>query len=84
MFVLFLVYFPNKPPHPPTPSSAIERVHFLPGLRELFANKNVLLTTFAYSISQGVMGAWMGVVSKAFSLFYNSLLKHKNITKKYL
>ena len=52
LFVLFCVYFPSKPPHPPAPSSAIQRSHFLPGMKALIGNKNVLLASFAYSISQ--------------------------------
>ena len=52
LFVLFCVYFPSKPPHPPAPSSAIQRTQFLPGIKALLGNRNVLLACFAYSISQ--------------------------------
>ena len=32
------------------------------GLKELLSNRNVLLICFAYSLSQGIMGTWMGVM----------------------
>jgi len=66
LFVLFCVYFPSKPPHPPAPSSAIQRTQFLPGIKALLGNRNVLLACFAYSISQGVMGSWLGVMVNNF------------------
>merc|ERR1711970_170775 len=66
LFVLFCVYFPSKPPHPPAPSSAIQRTQFLPGIKALLENRNVLLACFAYSISQGVMGSWLGVMVNNF------------------
>jgi len=66
LFVLFCIYFPSKPPHPPAPSSAIERTEFWLGIKALLANKNVLLASFAYSISGGVMGSWLGVMVNNF------------------
>ena len=52
LFGLFWIYFPSKPPHPPAPSSAIERTEFWAGIKALLSNKNVLFVCFAYSISQ--------------------------------
>jgi len=66
LFVLFLIYFPSKPPHPPAPSSAIERTEFWLGIKILLGNKNVLFACFAYSISQGVMGVWLSVMVNNF------------------
>ena len=71
LFVLFCVYFPSKPPHPPAPSSAIQRTQFLPGLKALLGNTNVLLACFAYSISQ--------VRNLVHSFHVSSLLKKKEI-----
>jgi hypothetical protein len=50
LFGLFLVYFPSKPPHPPAPTSAIERTEFLAGIKALLTNKDTLLACFAYSV----------------------------------
>lgn len=62
LFGLFIAYFPSKPAHPPAPSSAIQRTDFLAGIKAMCTNKDVLLSCLAYSISQGVMGAWMSVM----------------------
>jgi len=62
IFAIILVYFPAKPPLPPAHSSAIERTDFREGLKALITNKDVLLATFCYSISQGIAGTWMGVM----------------------
>jgi len=66
LFVLFIIYFPSKPPHPPAPSSAIERTEFWGGMKALVNNRNVWFACFAYSISQGVMGSWLGVMVNNF------------------
>eukprot|EP00092_Neocalanus_flemingeri_P013308 GFUD01014343.1.p1 GENE.GFUD01014343.1~~GFUD01014343.1.p1 ORF type:complete len:513 (-),score=93.41 GFUD01014343.1:87-1625(-) len=66
LFGLFFIYFPSKPPHPPAPSSAIERTEFWAGIKALLSNRNVLLACFAYSVSQGVMGSWLGVLVNNF------------------
>jgi len=62
IFAALLIYFPSRPAHPPAPSSAVERTEFLAGIKALATNKDVLLVCFAYSISQGVMGSWLGVM----------------------
>lgn len=67
IFVLFCVYFPSSPPHPPAPSSAIQRTDFKSGLKALLTNRDILLLCFAYSISQGVMGSWLSVMVNNFS-----------------
>jgi len=72
IFAALLIYFPSRPAHPPAPSSAVERTEFLAGIKALATNKDVLLISFAYSISQGVMGSWLGVmVNQIKPLHYN-------------
>ena len=51
LFSVILVYFPSKPPRPPTLSSTVQRTQFLPGLRALLATRDVLLATFAFSVT---------------------------------
>ena len=58
LFFMYLVYFPMKPPSPPSASASIERTNFKDGLKVLIKDKNVLLCTFAYSLSGGINGAW--------------------------
>jgi len=72
IFAALLIYFPSRPSQPPAPSSAVERTEFLAGIKALATNKDVLLVCFAYSISQGVMGSWLGVMVNQISpLGYN-------------
>ena len=51
IFVLFIIYFPSKPPLPPSASSAVERTEFVSGVKALLTNRDVLLACFAYSIA---------------------------------
>ena len=51
LFVLFCIYFPSKPPHPPALSSATERTEFIAGIKALLKNRNVLLACLAYTAS---------------------------------
>ena len=50
IFLLFCVYFPSKPPLPPAPSSAIQRMEFWTGVKQIMRNKTALLLCFAYSM----------------------------------
>lgn len=67
LFILFCIYFPSAPPHPPAPSSAIQRTQFREGIMNLLTNRDAILVCFSYSISQGVMGAWLSVMVNNFS-----------------
>jgi len=62
IFLLFCAYYPSKPPLPPTPTSTIVRTDFKNGIKKLMGDRDILLTCFAYSMSQGIMGSWMGVM----------------------
>ena len=50
LFFLFLLYFPSKPPHPPTVTSSINRMEFWAGTKQIFMNKSALLLCFSYSM----------------------------------
>ena len=62
IFISFCIYFPSKPPQAPTLTSGLARTDFLGGIKSLVKMKDILLITFAYSLSQGIMGVWMGVM----------------------
>ena len=81
LFMLFCLYFPSQPPLPPAPSSAIQRMEFWAGTREILRNRTALMLCFAYSmgvssdiiynmnlinIVQGVLGSWLGVMVNNF------------------
>ena len=50
LFFLFLLYFPTKPPLPPTVTSSINRMEFWAGTKQIFMNKSALLLCFSYSM----------------------------------
>ena len=57
IFVLLLIYFPSKPPLPPSPTSVAPREKFLDGLKLIFQNRNAMLVILAFSLSQGMQEA---------------------------
>ncbi len=59
-FLLFmvLVYFPAKPPLPPSITAALERVDYKHGLLQLLKNRQFQLIAFLYGITSGVYSAW--------------------------
>jgi len=62
LFGVIIIYFPSKPSLPPAPTSSLQRTDFRAGFHAFITNRDALLTTFSYSISQGIMGSWMGVM----------------------
>ncbi|CAG5129207.1 unnamed protein product [Candidula unifasciata] len=63
LFVLMLLYFPAKPPHPPCVSATVERTKYWEGLWFLRKKVYFLLITLSYGISTGVMVAWGSVIN---------------------
>ena len=47
-FAAILIHFPAKPKHPPSMSSAQERMDFLPGLKSIVTNHKAIMLTLAY------------------------------------
>ena len=66
LFLLFLIYYPSKPPLPPTVTSSINRMEFWAGTKQIFKNKSALLLCFSYSM--GVVSALYRTVSLVSSL----------------
>ena len=71
LLLAVILYFPKKPPSPPSASASIPRTHFKEGMKDLFTNKNALLCAFGYGFSGGTFLAWQVI-----SLF---LKKNKDI-----
>ncbi|KAK8406466.1 hypothetical protein O3P69_007252 [Scylla paramamosain] len=63
LLLAFLVYYPSKPPKPPSLSSTTERVEFIPGLASVIRNKKLLLMVAIYGIFVGPPIAWTTVLN---------------------
>ncbi|KAK3600741.1 hypothetical protein CHS0354_017030 [Potamilus streckersoni] len=62
VFLLMLVYFPSKPPKPPTISASIERMDIKTGILKLIRCSQFWLIGLAYGISLGVYYCWQGIL----------------------
>lgn len=62
VFLLILIYFPNKPKLPPSLSATEERVPFKQGVKQLVRNTKFWLIGLTYGVSLGVYGCWQGVL----------------------
>ncbi|XP_071539388.1 solute carrier family 49 member 4 homolog isoform X2 [Panulirus ornatus] len=63
LLLTVLLYFPSKPPHPPSLTSSSERLSFIPGLKSLAKNKRFLVLLVAYGIAIGPPIAWITIIN---------------------
>ena len=64
--IAIFVYFPSKPKHPPSLTSSMERMDFLPGLKAICTNRNALLMTLCFSMFNGLIASWYSVMNITF------------------
>ncbi|XP_052721868.1 solute carrier family 49 member 4 homolog isoform X1 [Crassostrea angulata] len=62
VLLLILVYFPAKPPKPPTLSASVERMDFMTGAKTLIRNARFWVICATYGISLGVFNCWQSVL----------------------
>lgn len=62
LLLALLLYFPSKPPSPPSVSSTSERIEFLPGFASLIRNRRFLITAATYGIFVGPPIAWITIL----------------------
>lgn len=67
LFFAVWIYFPAKPPSPPSLSSAAGRVEFIPGAKLLLRNRHFWLLLLVFSVSNGVNWGWSSVQDLIFS-----------------
>lgn len=67
LFFAVLIYFPAKPPSPPSLSSAAGRLDFVAGAKTLMKNQTFWLLLFVFSLSNGVNWGWSSVQDLIFS-----------------
>ncbi|XP_052806508.1 solute carrier family 49 member 4 homolog [Mya arenaria] len=60
--VMVIVYFPDKPPKPPSNTASMERTEWLKGIGMLAKNSAFWLVVVASMISNGVLGQWVTVL----------------------
>ncbi|XP_067687119.1 solute carrier family 49 member 4 homolog [Haliotis asinina] len=58
LLVMVVVYFPAKPPSPPSLTASIERTSYLRGIKGLFTNKDFWMIMLAFSVPTGVYMAF--------------------------
>ena len=54
IFVVILIYFPDRPPVPASKSGAVERTDFVAGWKMVLTNKSIWLVCLAYAIPGGI------------------------------
>nr|XP_053646555.1 solute carrier family 49 member 4 homolog isoform X1 [Cherax quadricarinatus] len=62
LLLAVLIYFPSKPPTPPSVVSSTDRLDFIPGLLSIIKNKQFIILLVAYGVSVGPPVAWMTVL----------------------
>ncbi|XP_076067858.1 solute carrier family 49 member 4-like [Oratosquilla oratoria] len=62
LFVAVWLYYPTKPPLPPSTSSSVERLQFVSSMKGIAKSGKLWLLTLSYSASSGVPGAWTSVL----------------------
>ncbi|XP_042211793.1 solute carrier family 49 member 4 homolog isoform X2 [Homarus americanus] len=62
LLLAVMVYFPAKPPTPPSVSISTERHKFIPGVVSLFKNKQFTALTIAYGFAIGPAVGWLTVL----------------------
>lgn len=67
LFFVVLIYFPAKPPSPPSLSSAAGRLDFVSGAKTLLKNRSFWWLLIIFSISNGVNWGWSSVQDLIFS-----------------
>ncbi|XP_068207131.1 solute carrier family 49 member 4 homolog [Palaemon carinicauda] len=63
LLAAILIYFPSRPPLPPSITSSITRLDMKSGVISLCKNKDFLLISLAYGISVGPPIAWIPVLN---------------------
>lgn len=54
LFILAVVYFPPKPPRPPSYTASIERPHYRKAVVQLVKNRNLWLVVIAGGLPLGI------------------------------
>ncbi|CAB1437229.1 unnamed protein product [Pleuronectes platessa] len=62
LFAAVLVYFPSRPPMPPSVAAASQRLSYRSSICRLCSNFRFLMVALAYAVPTGVIAGWTGVL----------------------
>uniref|UniRef100_A0A8C6U859 Solute carrier family 49 member 4 n=1 Tax=Neogobius melanostomus TaxID=47308 RepID=A0A8C6U859_9GOBI len=62
LFVAVLLYFPSRPPLPPSVAAASQRLSYRSSICRLLSNIRFLMIALAYAVPTGVIAGWAGVL----------------------
>ncbi|XP_060944506.1 solute carrier family 49 member 4 [Limanda limanda] len=62
LFAAVLVYFPSRPPMPPSVAAASQRLSYKSSICRLLSNFRFLMVALAYAVPTGVIAGWTGVL----------------------
>ncbi|XP_050388417.1 solute carrier family 49 member 4 [Patella vulgata] len=66
LLIAMLIYFPNKPPSPPSPSASTERLDYKSGLKQLIRNGQFWFIAIIYGLSTGTRDSWSSMIDVNF------------------
>ncbi|KAM4559070.1 solute carrier family 49 member 4 isoform 1-T1 [Odontesthes bonariensis] len=62
LFAAVLLYFPSRPPVPPSVAAASQRLSYRSSICRLLSNLRFLMIALAYAVPTGVIAGWSGVL----------------------
>ncbi|CAK6971714.1 solute carrier family 49 member 4 [Scomber scombrus] len=62
LFVAVLLYFPSRPPMPPSVAAASQRLSYRSSICRLLSNLRFVMIALAYAVPTGVIAGWSGVL----------------------
>ncbi|XP_049450025.1 solute carrier family 49 member 4 [Epinephelus fuscoguttatus] len=62
LFAAVLLYFPSRPPMPPSVAAASQRLSYRSSICRLLSNLRFLMIALAYAVPTGVIAGWFGVL----------------------
>ncbi|XP_076012763.1 solute carrier family 49 member 4 [Genypterus blacodes] len=62
LFAAVLLYFPSRPPLPPSVAAASQRLSYRSSICRLLSNVRFLMIALAYAVPTGVIAGWSGVL----------------------
>ncbi|KAK7882676.1 hypothetical protein WMY93_028850 [Mugilogobius chulae] len=62
LFAAVLLYFPSRPPLPPSVAAASQRLSYRSSICRLLSNFRFLMISLAYAVPTGVLAGWSGVL----------------------